>query len=132
MVPSLDFLDVSIALKLYFNKHFWSHSYLACGHEKGEEEDERALSHRQPVGLQQGEEDGSIQAGFGRAADEKGVFLNQSARGRQNTTSWEWTWHFTKKAGKTQLYPVPSLESCIFLSISIHFPISSRKLTMTC
>lgn len=46
-------------------------SYLACGHEKGEEEDERALPHWQPVGLLKGEEDGSIQAGFGRAAHKR-------------------------------------------------------------
>lgn len=40
---------------------------LACGHEKGEDEDEGALGHWQPVSLLQGEEDGSIQAGFSGA-----------------------------------------------------------------
>lgn len=48
-----------------------SASHLACGHENGEGEDERALRHWQPVGLLKSEEDGSVQAGFGRAADTK-------------------------------------------------------------
>lgn len=41
--------------------------YLACSHEKGEDEDEGALGHWQPVSLLHGEEDGSIQAGFSGA-----------------------------------------------------------------
>lgn len=44
-------------------------NHLACGHEEGEEEDEGALGHWQPVSLLHGEEDGSVQTGFGRAAD---------------------------------------------------------------
>lgn len=44
-------------------------SDLACGHEEGEDEDEGALGHGQPVGLLQGEEDGAVQTGFGRAAE---------------------------------------------------------------
>lgn len=43
-------------------------SHLAGGHEEGEGEDEGALGYRQPVGLLQGEEDGTVQTGFGRAA----------------------------------------------------------------
>lgn len=43
--------------------------YLARGHEEGEDEDEDALGHWQPVGLLQGEEDGSVQTGFSRAAE---------------------------------------------------------------
>lgn len=46
-------------------------SCLACGHEEGEDEDEGALGHWQVVSLLQGEEDGSVQTGFGRAADTK-------------------------------------------------------------
>lgn len=43
--------------------------YLACGHEEGKDKDEDALGHRQPMALLQGEEDGSVQAGFGRAGN---------------------------------------------------------------
>lgn len=41
---------------------------LSRGHEDGEDEDEGALRYRQPADLLQGEEDGSVQTGFGRAA----------------------------------------------------------------
>lgn len=49
----------------------FSQQHLACGHEEGEDEDEGALGHWQPVNLLQGEEDSSVQAGFGRAAETK-------------------------------------------------------------
>lgn len=42
-------------------------SHLAGGHEEGEGEDEGALGNGKPVGLLQGEEDGAVQTGFGRA-----------------------------------------------------------------
>lgn len=46
-------------------------SYLACGHEEGEDEDKGALGHWQPVGLLHGEEDGTVEAGFGWAVERK-------------------------------------------------------------
>lgn len=52
-----------------FTQQPWS--YLACSHEEGEDEDEGALGNRQPVSLLQGEKDGSVQTGFGRAAETK-------------------------------------------------------------
>lgn len=50
-------------------------SYLAGGHEEGEDEDEGALGHWQPVSLLQGEEDGSVQTGFGGAAETREKLL---------------------------------------------------------
>lgn len=44
---------------------------LARDHEEGEDDDEHAPRHWKPVSLLHGEEDGSIQAGFGRAAEAK-------------------------------------------------------------
>lgn len=49
-----------------------SEFYLACGHEEREDEDEGALGHWQPVTLLQGEEDGAVQAGLGRAVENNG------------------------------------------------------------
>lgn len=59
-------------------------SHLACGHEEGEDEDEDALGHRQPVGLLQGEEDGSVQTGFGRAAETKDKLSVKPVTANQN------------------------------------------------
>lgn len=46
-------------------------SYLACGHEESEDEDKGALGHWQPVGLLHGEEDGTVETGFGWAVEKK-------------------------------------------------------------
>lgn len=43
-------------------------AHLGCGHEEGEDDEEGALGHWQPVSLLHGEEDGSVQARFGWAA----------------------------------------------------------------
>lgn len=47
--------------------------HLARGHEEGEEEDEVALGHWQPVSLLHGEEDRTVQTGFGRAAEMRDI-----------------------------------------------------------
>lgn len=113
-----------------FDKHFWSHSlpsavlprsYLACGHEKGEDEDEGALRHGQPVGLLKGEEDGSIQAGFGRAAETRGVFLNLSARGRQNTKGCA-DLSFVVKSNFTGVLALLLNRASFFFTVGYAFP----------
>lgn len=65
-------------------------SYLACGHEEGEDEDEDALGHWQPMSLLQGEEDGSVQTGFGRAAETKDKLSGKraTAAGIKVTVRW--------------------------------------------
>lgn len=62
-------------------------SYLACGHEEGEDEDKGALGHWQPVGLLHGEEDGTVEAGFGWAVERKKKQKKTQTGGKTNAGS---------------------------------------------
>lgn len=63
-------------------------SHLAGGHEEGEGEDEGALGHGQPVGLLQGEEDGAVQTGFGRAAGNREQETHRRVRSGEIIKYW--------------------------------------------
>ena len=73
--PSYGLHSYTLLLLLHPSRVRPVRAHLAGDHEQGEEQDEGALGDGDPVGLLQGEQDGSVQAGLGGAVETAGGWL---------------------------------------------------------